>query len=569
VPRLYTAPNNDLPVAKVNYVRAAVATNVTLVSAVENGDSFGGVTLATGDRVGLFGQSAGAENGIYTVNASGAPTRATDFNLAAEFPWGLLIGVKEGTLAGSVWMHTTLTQPPTLGTTALTFVQVGDVASHLADTADAHDASAVSFAPAGGIAATDVQAALAELDTEKAAAADLTAHMGDTSDAHDASAVSYDNTTSGMTATNVQDAIDELEAGGGGGGSSTDDTVTVHNDSGGALTKGTVVSLDLAATAGVIEAYALDGTIWDTLPFGVVEADIANGATGSVKLRGVLSGLDTSAWAVGNPLYPGASGALTTSGHGSGLHVAVVLTVHATTGSIYVLPGFDVAVPHGHNNNIQGGLVDIASLTALATADPAADMLMIYDDSAGVVKKVLPEDLGIAGGGMTSFTLAGDGGSSQTITDGNTLTVEGGNGIDTTAAATDKVTVAVALTTAEADLGADVTMTTSGTGYDGPSISLAAGTWLIVGTVTLHDPNEGVNFVAKLWDGTTVESSAQATTSNGFVIALTVSGIVSPGSTTTYKITVTGNGASSLIKAAATVNGAGNNASHIRAIRIA
>jgi hypothetical protein len=78
-----------------------------------------------------------------------------------------------------------------------------------------------------------------------------------------------------------------------------------------------------------------------------------------------------------------------------------------------------------------------------------------------------------------------------------------------------------------------------------------------------------VNFVAKLWDGTTVESSAQATTSNGFVIALTVSGIVSPGSTTTYKITVTGNGASSLIKAAATVNGAGNNASHIRAIRIA
>jgi hypothetical protein len=45
----------------------------------------------------------------------------------------------------------------------------GDVAAHLADTSDAHDASAVSFSPAGGVAATDVQAAIVELDTEKSA----------------------------------------------------------------------------------------------------------------------------------------------------------------------------------------------------------------------------------------------------------------------------------------------------------------------------------------------------------------------------------------------------------------
>lgn len=43
----------------------------------------------------------------------------------------------------------------------------GAVAAHTGDTSDAHDASAVSFAPAGGIAATDVQAAIVELDTEK------------------------------------------------------------------------------------------------------------------------------------------------------------------------------------------------------------------------------------------------------------------------------------------------------------------------------------------------------------------------------------------------------------------
>lgn len=38
------------------------------------------------------------------------------------------------------------------------------LAAHLADTVDAHDASAISFVPAGTIAATTVQAAIQELD---------------------------------------------------------------------------------------------------------------------------------------------------------------------------------------------------------------------------------------------------------------------------------------------------------------------------------------------------------------------------------------------------------------------
>jgi hypothetical protein len=42
------------------------------------------------------------------------------------------------------------------------------LSDHLADTSDAHDASAISSVAAGGLSATDVQAALNELDTEKA-----------------------------------------------------------------------------------------------------------------------------------------------------------------------------------------------------------------------------------------------------------------------------------------------------------------------------------------------------------------------------------------------------------------
>lgn len=56
--------------------------------------------------------------------------------------------------------------------------------------------------------------------------------------------------------------------------------------------------------------------------------------------------------------------------------------------------------------------------------------------------------LSAGGGGMTSFSLAGDSGTPQTIADGNTLSVLGGAGIDTVASATDTITVAVDSTVA-------------------------------------------------------------------------------------------------------------------------
>ena len=43
---------------------------------------------------------------------------------------------------------------------------------------------------------------------------------------------------------------------------------------------------------------------------------------------------------------------------------------------------------------------------------------------------------------MSSFTAAGDSGSNQSIGEGNTLTIAGGEGIDTTGSATDTITIA-------------------------------------------------------------------------------------------------------------------------------
>src|SRR5687768_15275521 len=59
-------------------VRVATTTNGALATAYANGQTVDGVTLVTGDRILLKNQTAGAENGIYVVAASGAPARATD-----------------------------------------------------------------------------------------------------------------------------------------------------------------------------------------------------------------------------------------------------------------------------------------------------------------------------------------------------------------------------------------------------------------------------------------------------------------------------------------------------------
>jgi hypothetical protein len=104
-------------------VRVATTTAGTLASSFENGDTIDGVTLATGDRILIKDQSTGSENGIYVVAASGAPTRATDADSAAEIRQASMY-VEEGTTnADTQWVCTT-NAPITLGSTSLTFAQL-------------------------------------------------------------------------------------------------------------------------------------------------------------------------------------------------------------------------------------------------------------------------------------------------------------------------------------------------------------------------------------------------------------------------------------------------------------
>ena len=101
--------------------RAAILTNVAIATALENGDTAGGVTLATGDRILLNGQTNGAENGIYVVQASGQALRATDFDTATEVDSGDFIFVSAGTYANTGWVQTL--KPATIGTDPISFTQ--------------------------------------------------------------------------------------------------------------------------------------------------------------------------------------------------------------------------------------------------------------------------------------------------------------------------------------------------------------------------------------------------------------------------------------------------------------
>lgn len=106
-------------------VRAATTANGALATAYENLDVIDGVTLATGDRILLKNQTTGAENGVYVVQASGAPVRATDADTSAEVTSGLAVFVSEGTANGNTQWSLTTDDPITLGTTALVFSQIG------------------------------------------------------------------------------------------------------------------------------------------------------------------------------------------------------------------------------------------------------------------------------------------------------------------------------------------------------------------------------------------------------------------------------------------------------------
>jgi hypothetical protein len=103
--------------------RVASTTNVAISSGLENGDTLDGITLVTGNRVLLKDQSTASQNGLYTVVASGAASRDTEYDTISELA-GQLILVSEGsTHADDLFLCTTDTSA-TLGSSSISYTQV-------------------------------------------------------------------------------------------------------------------------------------------------------------------------------------------------------------------------------------------------------------------------------------------------------------------------------------------------------------------------------------------------------------------------------------------------------------
>jgi hypothetical protein len=120
-------------------------------------------------------------------------------------------------------------------------------------------------------------------------------------------------------------------------------------------------------------------------------------------------------------------------------------------------------------------------------------------------------------------------------------------------------------------LAADVTLVAANTLYNGPAVTLQAGTYLLVGKVVCRDSAAQAKFTAELWNGTTVLDSAEHDAhADNVAVTLPLCAIATPVGETTYTIRVASTKATNgRILAACPTNGVGDNASHLVALTVA
>lgn len=204
----------------------------------------------------------------------------------------------------------TETQIDSLVTNVATAVKANTTAlgNHLSDSADAHDASAISVLDAATqLAATDVEAALAEIMDYAQTKTDdgaVTTHINDTDDAHDASAISVADAGGHLTATDVEAALAEIwtiaDAAAGGGvtinDTATNTTQAWSSDKITSHVSGAVTALVASAPAALDTLDELAAALGDDANFASTTAtalgnrlriDAAQGLDGTQKAQGL------------------------------------------------------------------------------------------------------------------------------------------------------------------------------------------------------------------------------------------------------------------------------------------
>lgn len=126
------------------------------------------------------------------------------------------------------------------------------------------------------------------------------------------------------------------------------------------------------------------------------------------------------------------------------------------------------------------------------------------------------------------------------------------------------------LPTASAALAADLVMTNASQLYDGPSLLLAAGAWIVVASITLIATVGSATWGIKVWDGgSSVLASGEPACAGGFTDTWSAGGVITLAVPTTIKASALANAIGTKMLAASTLGSTGLTSSGIFAFRVA
>lgn len=286
----------------------------------------------------------------------------------------------------------------------------------------------------------------------------------------------------------------------------------IQSTSGTFAVEGQALTITTPNTSNGIVTINPDGT--GTLDLTFEGASAGGGANGFVNA--------TNANITSGSLYSG-----TVASNATGYNFINFLSGSSPTSKFSVQDDGDIVT--SGDITIGGGNINTGNI-ALTIGDATTDSITLQTDGTGNGEVVLPNDsigpneifstgqtdeycltyeasgttfewqtCGVGGGGMTSFTAAGDSGGGQAIGDANTLSVLGGtNGIDTIDSVTDTITInldstEIGTTTFGSGSGIvwtfDVGATDPTLTFASDAITLTAATTLFSGDLDLADDN--------------------------------------------------------------------------------
>jgi hypothetical protein len=229
-------------------------------------------------------------------------------------------------------------------------------------------------------------------------------------------------------------------------GSSTGSNQTVSNGQVVDVVGGTYISGSIAGTRTVTlahDATSRSNTATGSSPGSAGTFDVIDTVT--TNSTGHITGVNTTT--VTMPTSPTTySGWLLTGDSGTSANVTpgATATFQGGTGITTSSNGFILDIQNdGVLTNVAGTGIGVSGASGNVTITNTGVTSAVAGSNISVSSATGAVTIAYTGGtgSMSSWTLAADSGSSQSITDGNTVTIQGSTGIDTTVSATDDVTI--------------------------------------------------------------------------------------------------------------------------------